>query len=93
MELGAADASGRKRPVVIPGSEYLIDVDTVVVGVGTDPNPLIPQSVTGLEITKWGPSWSTRRPCRPPPEIFAGGDIVSRRRHRHPGHGDGKRPA
>ena len=66
MELGAADDSGRKRPVVIPGSEYLIDVDTVVVGVGTDPNPLIPRRSPGWRSRSGGPSWSTRRPCRPP---------------------------
>jgi len=77
MELGAADASGRKRPVVIPGSEYLIDVDTVVVGVGTDPNPLIPQSVAGLEITKWGTIVVNEETMQTAvPEIFAGGDIV-----------------
>ncbi len=77
MELGAADASGRKRPVVVPGSEYLIDVDTVVVGVGTDPNPLIPQSVAGLEITKWGTIVVNEETMQTAvPEIFAGGDIV-----------------
>jgi glutamate synthase (NADPH) small chain len=77
MELGAADASGRKRPVVIPDSEYVIDVDTVVVGVGTDPNPLIPQSVAGLEITKWGTIVVNEETMQTAvPEIFAGGDIV-----------------
>ena len=54
MALGAADESGRKRPVVIPNSEYVIEVDTVVVGVGTDPNPLIPRSIQGLDVSKWG---------------------------------------
>ena len=77
MELGAADDSGRKRPVVIPGSEYTIDVDTVVVGVGTDPNPLIPQSIAGLEITKWGTIVVNEETMQTAvPEIFAGGDIV-----------------
>jgi len=77
MGLGAADDSGRKRPVVIPGSEYLIDVDTVVVGVGTDPNPLIPQSIAGLEITKWGTIVVNEETMQTAvPEIFAGGDIV-----------------
>jgi len=77
MGLGAADDSGRKRPVPIPGSEYMIDVDTVVVGVGTDPNPLIPQSIKGLEVTKWGTIVVNEETMQTAlPEIFAGGDIV-----------------
>jgi glutamate synthase (NADPH) small chain len=77
MGLGAADESGRKRPVVIPNSEYLIDVDTVVVGVGTDPNPLIPQTIKGLEVTKWGTIVVNEETMQSSlPEIFAGGDIV-----------------
>jgi glutamate synthase (NADPH/NADH) small chain len=77
MALGAPDDSGRKRPVVIPGSDYLIDVDTVVVGVGTDPNPLIPQTIKGLEITKWGTIVVNEETMQTAlPEIFAGGDIV-----------------
>jgi len=77
MGLGAADDSGRKRPVPIPGSEFLIDVDTVVVGVGTDPNPLIPQAIKGLEITKWGTIVVNEETMQTAlPGIFAGGDIV-----------------
>jgi glutamate synthase (NADPH/NADH) small chain len=77
MGLGAADDSGRKRPVAIPGSEYLIDVDTVVVGVGTDPNPLIPRTIQGLEVTKWGTIVVNEETMQTTlPEIFAGGDIV-----------------
>jgi len=77
MGLGAADDSGRRRPVVIAGSEYLIDVDTVVVGVGTDPNPLIPQAIKGLEITKWGTIVVNEETMQTAvPDIFAGGDIV-----------------
>ncbi len=77
MGLGAPDDSGRRRPVVIPGSDYLIDVDTVVVGVGTDPNPLIPQTIKGLEITKWGTIVVNEETMQTAlPEIFAGGDIV-----------------
>ncbi|MBN2344838.1 MAG: NADPH-dependent glutamate synthase [Candidatus Aminicenantes bacterium] len=77
MELGAPDDSGRRRPVVIAGSEYAIDVDTVVVGVGTDPNPLIPQTVGGLEVTKWGTIVVNEETMQTAvPEIFAGGDIV-----------------
>jgi len=77
MGLGAADDSGRRRPVVIAGSEYLIEVDTVVVGVGTDPNPLIPQAIKGLEITKWGTIVVDEETMQTAvPDIFAGGDIV-----------------
>ena len=50
MELGEPDASGRRRPVEIPGSEYDIDVDTVIMSLGTSPNPLISSTTKGLEI-------------------------------------------
>ena len=77
MALGAADESGRKRPVVIPDSEYVIEVDTVVVGVGTDPNPLIPRSIQGLDVSKWGTIIVDENTMQTTiPEIFAGGDIV-----------------
>jgi glutamate synthase (NADPH/NADH) small chain len=77
MALGAADESGRKRPVVIPNSEYVIEVDTVVVGVGTDPNPLIPRSIQGLDVSKWGTIVVDENTMQTSiPEIFAGGDIV-----------------
>jgi len=77
MALGAADESGRKRPVVVPNSEYVIEVDTVVVGVGTDPNPLIPRSIQGLDVSKWGTIIVDENTMQTSlPEIFAGGDIV-----------------
>lgn len=77
MELGEPDESGRRRPRPIPGSEYIIDVDIVVVGIGTAPNPLIPQSVSGLEITRWGTIVVDDKTMQSSiPEIFAGGDIV-----------------
>ena len=77
MALGPADESGRKRPVVIPNSEYVIEVDTVVVGVGTDPNPLIPRSIQGLDVSKWGTIIVDENTMQTTiPEIFAGGDIV-----------------
>ena len=55
MELGEPDASGRRRPVEIPGSEYDIQVDTVIMALGTYPNPLISSTTTGPETTrgKW----------------------------------------
>ncbi len=52
MELGEPDASGRRRPVEIPGSEYEIDVDTVIMSLGTSPNPLISSTTIGLETNK-----------------------------------------
>lgn len=77
MELGEPDESGRRRPKPIQGSEYIIDVDLVVVGIGTAPNPLIPQSVAGLEITKWGTIVVDENTMQTSnPEMFAGGDIV-----------------
>ncbi len=54
MELGEPDDSGRRRPLPIKGSEFTIDVDTVVVAVGTEANPVIPKTTPGLETNKWG---------------------------------------
>jgi glutamate synthase (NADPH/NADH) small chain len=77
MELGEPDSSGRRRPVPMEGSEYYIDVDLVVVSVGVSPNPLIPKSVKGLKITKWGTIEVNPENMQSSiPEIFAGGDIV-----------------
>ena len=53
MELGEPDASGRRRPVVIEGSEFEMDVDTVIMSLGTSPNPLISSTTEGLEVNKW----------------------------------------
>jgi glutamate synthase (NADPH/NADH) small chain len=77
MELGEPDESGRRSPVEVPGKTELVEVDEVVVSVGVSPNPLIPQSVQGLEVTKWGTvvvDQSTMQSAVP--IIFAGGDIV-----------------
>ncbi len=94
MGLGAADDSGRRRPVVIEGSEYTIDVDTVVVGVGTDPNPLIPQTIKGLEVTKWRTIVVNEETMQTAvPDIFAGGDIVRGGATVILAMGDGKRAA
>lgn len=77
MELGAPDASGRRSPVEVPGATETIEVDEVVVSVGVSPNPLIPQSVTGLEVTKWGTILVNNDTMQTHiPMIFAGGDIV-----------------
>ena len=53
MELGEPDESGRRRPVEVPGSEFVIDVDTVIMSLGTSPNPLISSTTEGLEVNKW----------------------------------------
>lgn len=77
MELGEPDDSGRRRPKPIEGSEYLLDVDVVIVGIGTAPNPLIPQSIKGLEVTRWGTVVVNEENMQTAnPEMFAGGDII-----------------
>ena len=77
MELGEPDASGRRSPVELPGVTKLVQVDEVVVSVGVSPNPLIPQSVKGLEVTKWGTVVVNQDTMQSAvPIIFAGGDIV-----------------
>jgi glutamate synthase (NADPH/NADH) small chain len=77
MELGAPDESGRRSPVEIPNATELIDVDMVIVSVGVSPNPLIPSSVKGLGISKWGTIVVNNDTMQSAiPTIFAGGDIV-----------------
>ena len=78
MELGEPDASGRRKPVAVEGSEYVIDVDSVIIAIGTSPNPLILTTTPGLEATKKGgivaddATGATSRPG-----VFAGGDAVT----------------
>ncbi len=76
MELGEPDASGRRRPIPVEGSEYEVDVDVVIVAVGVSPNPLIPSSVKGLKTTKWGTIKVNDDFQSSIEDIFAGGDIV-----------------
>jgi len=77
MKLGEPDASGRRRPIPIEGSEFLMDVDAVVVSVGVSPNPLIPSSLKDLETTNWGTIVVNQDNMQSSVEdIFAGGDIV-----------------
>ncbi len=77
MELGEPDASGRRSPVAIPGAIETIDVDTVVVSVGVSPNPLIPSSIQGLEMSRWGTIIVNEDTMQSHlPDLFAGGDIV-----------------
>ena len=75
-ELGEPDDSGRRRPVPIEGSETIMDVDTVVVSIGNDSNPLIKQTTDGLETNKWNNIITDDGLQTSIEGIFAGGDIV-----------------
>ena len=78
MELGEPDASGRRRPIVKEGSEFVLDVDTMIMALGTSPNPLIRSTTPGLDADKHGclitngPDGLTTRPM-----VYAGGDAVT----------------
>jgi glutamate synthase (NADPH/NADH) small chain len=77
MELGEPDASGRRRPIPIEGSEFTMEVDTVVVSVGVSPNPLIPSSMKELVVSRWGTINVDQDTMHSSVEgVFAGGDIV-----------------
>ena len=77
MELGEADASGRRSPVAIAGSEYVLDVDMVVMAIGQGPNPLIKQTTPDLEVNKRGNIVADEAGATSIPGVFAGGDIVT----------------
>jgi glutamate synthase (NADPH/NADH) small chain len=78
MQLGEPDASGRRSPVPVEGSEFVIACDTVIVAIGNSPNPIIPRTTPGIEVSKWGTikineeTGATTRAG-----VYAGGDIVS----------------
>lgn len=77
MELGEPDASGRRKPVPIEGATEWVEVDEVIVSVGVSPNPLIPSSFSGLDVTKWGTIVIDEDTMRTDlPDVYAGGDIV-----------------
>jgi len=77
MELGEPDASGRRKPVSIEGATEWFDIDQVIVSVGVSPNPLIPSSFGGLEVTKWGTLVINQDTMQTGlPDVYAGGDIV-----------------
>lgn len=76
MELGEPDASGRRRPVPIPGATETIDIDLAIVSVGVSPNPIVPSSIKGLEMGKWGTIQVDENMESSIPMIYAGGDIV-----------------
>ncbi|WP_334309450.1 NADPH-dependent glutamate synthase [Eisenbergiella sp.] len=78
MELGEPDASGRRRPVEIPDSEYVIDCDTVIMSLGTSPNPLISSTTKGLETNKWKCIVADEEFGKTSKEgVYAGGDAVT----------------
>ncbi len=77
MELGEPDASGRRRPVVKAGSEFTLDVDTVVIAIGQTPNPLIRNTTPGLNTQKWGGIITDDNGETSREYVYAGGDAVS----------------
>jgi glutamate synthase (NADPH/NADH) small chain len=93
MELGEPDESGRRRPVPIAGSEFVIECDMVVVAIGTRSNPVLTKSATGLNISKWGYIEVDGAGMTSLPGVFAGGDIVRGAATVILAMGDGKRAA
>ena len=78
MELGEPDASGRRRPVEVEGSEFTMDLDTVIMSLGTSPNPLISSTTEGLEVNKWKCIVAEEENGKTTKEgVYAGGDAVT----------------
>ncbi len=77
MELGEPDEKGRRRPIPIKNSEFILDVDTVIMSIGTSPNPLIKSTTEGLEVNKWGGIIVTDDGATTKSGVFAGGDAVT----------------
>ncbi|MEG1334573.1 MAG: bifunctional dihydroorotate dehydrogenase B NAD binding subunit/NADPH-dependent glutamate synthase [Bacteroides sp.] len=76
MELGEPDASGRRSPIAIPGATETIDIDLAIVSVGVSPNPIVPSSIKGLEVSRRGTITVNEQMQSSIPTIYAGGDIV-----------------
>ena len=76
MKLGEPDSSGRRRPEPIPGSEFILDCDVVVVAIGTKANPLLTATCPDLKLNKWGNIVADENGATSIPGVFAGGDIV-----------------
>lgn len=93
MQLGEPDASGRARPVIIPGSEFVVPCDTVVVAIGTRANPLLTATCPDLKLNKWGNIVVDEKGMTSLPGVFAGGDIVRGAATVILAMGDGKRAA
>jgi glutamate synthase (NADPH/NADH) small chain len=77
MELGKPDESGRRRPVPVKGSEFVMDTDTVIIAIGRTPNPIIQRTTEGLEVTKWGTIVTDENGKTSLEGVYAGGDIVT----------------
>ena len=78
MELGEPDASGRRRPVVIEGSEFEMELDTIIMSLGTSPNPLIFSTTEGLEVNRWKCIVADEEFGKTTKEgVYAGGDAVT----------------
>ena len=77
MELGEPDASGRRRPIEVPGSEFVLDVDTVIMSLGTSPNPLIRSTTPGLDTNRKGCLIVNENEMTTRDGVFAGGDAVT----------------
>ena len=77
MTLGEPDASGRRRPVVKEGSEFVLDVDCVIMAIGTSPNPLIKSTTAGLDTEKWGGIIADENGLTSRESVYAGGDAVT----------------
>ncbi|MBM4019827.1 MAG: bifunctional dihydroorotate dehydrogenase B NAD binding subunit/NADPH-dependent glutamate synthase, partial [Planctomycetes bacterium] len=78
QELGEPDASGRRRPIPVKGSEFVIPVDAVIMAIGTRPNPIVPRSTPGMQTNKWGLILADAATGRTSKErVWAGGDIVT----------------
>jgi glutamate synthase (NADPH/NADH) small chain len=77
MELGKPDESGRRRPLPIKGSEFEIEIDSVIVAIGTNANPLISETTENLDINKWGYIVADEEGRTTKKGVYAGGDIVT----------------
>jgi glutamate synthase (NADPH/NADH) small chain len=77
MELGEPDATGRRRPVPVPDSDFVIDADCVIMAIGTSPNPLIKSTTGGLEVNPRGGIVADENGCTSRDGVFAGGDTVT----------------
>lgn len=77
MELGEPDESGRRRPVEVPGSEFVLDADTVIMSLGTNPNPLIVRTTGGLEVNRHGGIIVNEKGATTKEFVYAGGDAVT----------------
>jgi glutamate synthase (NADPH/NADH) small chain len=93
MELGEPDASGRRRPVAVEGSEFVVPADLVIVAIGTRANPLLPQTSPDLKVNRWGYIETDDHGQTSMPGVFAGGDIVRSAATVILAMGDGKRVA